>query len=390
MAAKSRVTNESIAHSAFEDNKDKINTRLKKTAGSVAIAAATVGGVGGGLSLVSAQFGTAVANAERCYVVGGAADGSGQGALNAFRAQGQLNSCWEGVETVQYPGNFWPSAGPLKNRDELPPAAADLSNRLNNTPDWQRKRVLGFSEGAMVAARASQQTTANNVKFELSGGPEGRTGIFNSALYNVVPLVKPIAEGIIGIDSSTQLRERPGIEIERRYSKGDMFANAQPQGLDPFSLISGADMMLRIGAHSVETQTNPVFTEFVDGDGIKNVVFDDRSPFTRAGNVDPAVMNPNPAPQIPPLFYGLPPVPLGPPGPAQVAPAPVPMAAAVAEVLPPPPAPVLPPAPEVLPPPPAPADVLPPVRSPFPSFWGEQPCIAPDGSHYYTPGDAPC
>lgn len=387
MAAKSRVTNESIAHLAFERNKDqKTNTKLKRTAGSVAIAAAAVGGIGGGLSLLSAQFGTAVANADRCFVIGGASDGSGQVALNAYRAQGQLNSCWEGVETVQYPANFWPSAGPIKNRDELPPAAADLSSRLNNTPDWQKKRVLGFSEGAMVAARASQQTSANNVKFELSGSPEGRTGIFNSALYNAVPLVKPIAEGIIGVDSSTQLRERPGIEIERRYSKGDMFANAQPQGLDPFALISGADMMVRIGSHSLETQTNPVFTEFVDGDGVNNVVFDDRSPFTRAGDVDPAVMNPNPAPQIPPFFYGVPPIPLWP-----AAPAPAPAAVVASEVLPPPPAPFVPPAPEVLPPPPpAPVEALPPVRSPFPSFWGEMPCIAPDGSHYYTPGDAPC
>lgn len=367
MAAKLRVTNESIAHSAFEGSKDqKTNTRLKRTAGSVAIAAAAVGGIGGGLSLLSAQFGTAVAKADRCFVIGGASDGSGQIALNAYGAQGQLNSCWEGVETVQYPANFWPSAGPIKNKDELPPAAADLSNRLNNTPDWQRKRVLGFSEGAMVAGRASQQTSANNVKFELSGGPEGRTGIFNSALYNAVPLVKPIAEGIFGVDSSTELKGRPGIEIERRYSKGDMFANAQPQGLDPFSLISGADMMLRIGAHSIEAQRSPVFTEFVDGDGVRNVVFDDFSPFTRAGNVDPAVMNPNPAPQIPPLFYGLPPIPLGPPRPAEVVapaevlpPAPAPVAVAVAEVLPPPPAPFLPPAPvEVLPPPPAPVELV--------------------------------
>lgn len=43
---------------------------------------------------------------------------------------------------------------------------------------------------------------------------------------------------------------------------------------------------------------------------------------------------------------------------------------------------------------PAPVEALPPApevaKSSTPSFFGEQPCYAPDGSQYYTPGDAPC
>jgi hypothetical protein len=46
------------------------------------------------------------------------------------------------------------------------------------------------------------------------------------------------------------------------------------------------------------------------------------------------------------------------------------------------------PAPEQLPP--APAFVPAPEASPVPSFFGEAPCIAADGSQYFTPGDAPC
>ena len=41
---------------------------------------------------------------------------------------------------------------------------------------------------------------------------------------------------------------------------------------------------------------------------------------------------------------------------------------------------------QLLPPAPGPE----PVRSTTPSFFGEQPCVAPDGSQYFTPANASC
>jgi len=312
--------------------------------GTKVMGAVGVVGALAGMGALSMETGSPIANATKCEVIGGARDGSGEGVMAAYGAQGQLNQCDEGVDVVQYSGDFSPN-GSLKENEAVPPAAADLASRLENTPPWQHKVVLGFSEGSMVGAMASNDPNITNVEFQLQGNPEGRTGIFNSAIYNFVPLVRQVSE-MVGIDDTTPLNPRPGVEITRIYSKGDLFANAEPQGLQPDALIGGATEMVQNGAHSIEDPENgPVIARFVDGDGVNNIVIDDGDPATRVGDHDLAVMAPpefGPVP-LPDLFN----LPLqvdsqSPPAPDFV----------------PPQAPDLPPAPDFVPPPPV--DLAPP------------------------------
>jgi hypothetical protein len=290
-----------------EEKDERSYSLAKRLIGGAAI----VGALGLGLGVGSSEAGGPAAKADVCYVVGGAGDGSGEGARGVLADQGRLNGCNEGVQTIPYTGDFWPSSGALQERDAIPPAIFDLTNRLDNSAPWQHKVVFGFSEGSQVAAQALADTNGTNIDFDLIGNPNIRTGMFNSFLYNGVPLVRPIAE-LIGVDDSQPApRPRPGISVEAEYSKGDMFANAEPQGIDPFSLISGADMMARMGAHHIPGLYEPVIADFYDADGVRHIVRDDGSPFTRTGDHDPNVMTG--AAEFPPFFYGTQPFAIGPP-----------------------------------------------------------------------------
>jgi hypothetical protein len=327
---------EFFSSSVKEREQTKSKHRLAKIIGGGAIALTGAGLLGG----MASEVGAAQAHADVCYVIGGAADGSGEGARGVMQDQGRLNGCNEGVQTVGYTGDFWPSSGALTNRDAIVAPIDDLSNRLNNTPEWQHKVVFGFSEGSQVANGALHQTDGRNIDFDLIGNPNIRAGVFNSPGYNYVPLVKPIAELIGVADNYPQAAPRPDhdITVEAEYTKGDMFANAAPQGIDPFAWISGADVMVNHDAHRIPALDEPVVADFYDGNGVRNIVRDDGSPFTRTGENDQLVTAPNPVPEIPPFFFGVPPIPLAPPAP-DVPPAPDFFAPPPVEELPPPPAP---------------------------------------------------
>ncbi|MCA9324970.1 PE-PPE domain-containing protein [Candidatus Saccharibacteria bacterium] len=275
--------------------------------------------------------GAGAASADRCFVIGGMGDGSGEGARGIMADQGRLASCNEGVETVQYSASIFP-VGPETMNQSVAPAVVDLTDRLNNTPAWQHKRVLAFSEGTVVAAQAINQTNGTNIKAELYGGPQGRTGAFHSPLVTDIPLVKPIIN-MIGIPTDTPLNVRPGVQYERVYREDDGDANLGAQGHDVFSALPGAigiaDGMLNRGGHQIPDPNSPR-VEFYDADGVRNWAHDDFDPRTANGANNPEVV-----------------------------------------ALPPAPAPVV-------------------ERLPAPSFWGEAACVAEDGSPYWTPGDAPC
>lgn len=287
----------------------------------------------GAAAAASLFFGVSAgtASADKCYIVGGMGDPSGEWAQDQFASQGSLNSCNEGVERVEYSASIWP-LGPDRMVDSVAPAVDDLTNRLNNTPAWQHKRVLAFSEGTEVAAQSGNNTYGTNITVELNGGPQGRTGAFHSPLVTDIPLVEPIIQAI-GIPTDTTLNQRPGVNYVRNYNEGDGYANLGAQGNNFVDAIPGAlgiaTEMVQNGAHAIPDQNVPHET-FVDGDGIVNNVWRDENPYTQIGSENPAVM--------------------APPAPAT-----------------------------------APAE-----SSPIPSFWGEAPCVAQDGSQYFTPGEAAC
>ncbi len=321
--------------SATAEREDR-SINAKKVLGGICAMLA----VGTGAGLATA----ANANADKCYVVGGAGDKTGDWARGVLQDQGRLNNCNNGVENIWYPAEIGPFVGQMRMEDSVAIGVADLTNRVNSTPNWIHQQLHGFSEGTEVVAQSANNTTSTNVTANLYGGPQGRTGIMNSAVVNDIPLVKPILDAV-GIPTDTPLNQRAGVNYVRIYNEGDGYANLQPQGLDPFALIDTAAGMVADGTHQIPDPNAPVSADFVDGDGVRNIVTDDGHPFTRTGENDPAVMNVNPPVEIPALLPGV-----GPFSPVEVQP----------------------------------------YQSDTPSFFGEQPCFRPDGSQYFTPGDAPC
>lgn len=332
---KARIASHEASFSATVEREERTLSTKKVLGGICAMLA-----VGAGASLATAGY----ANADKCYVVGGAGDATGDWARGVLQDQGRLNNCTEGVENVWYPAEIGPFVGQTRMEDSVAIGVNDLTNRVNSTPNWIHQQLHGFSEGTEVVAQSANNTTSTNVTANLYGGPQGRTGIMNSAIVNDIPFVKPIIDAV-GIPTDTPLNVRGGVDYVRVYNESEGYANMQPQGLDLVAVGSVVKGMVLDGTHQIPDPNAPVSADFVDGDGVRNIVTDDGNDFTRNGVNDPAVMNVNPPFEIPPLLPGM-----GPVGGGEVQP----------------------------------------YQSPTPSFFGEQPCFRPDGSQYFTPGDAPC
>lgn len=339
-------------------------------------------GVGG--IAASLTFGSGVGNADTRIWVGGACDTGSQYPVFEAQRDGRYNVNDNHVQ-IQYPASMAPICADVNNTNTGDSIAqggqavvdAYYANRSDNV------HAEGFSLGAGVVNWASMKLAAENggqlpSNFHpvVIGDGWNPVGIQN---HPIAAVISPITRGMLNIPTTQELHPIPG--VTEVFDAGDPYAT---MNVAPLNLGEMITKFARVGQdHRIPNLGNEPYVE-VERDGVKYQIYgDDRNSAInqaiREVGVDPGPIG-TPffnviAPQDDPANVLDPPFPLPQSGPVVpdlniVGPAP-------RDVF-------NPPRPEVVP-----ADAAP-ARNPFPSFWGEQPCIAEDGSQYFTPGDAPC
>lgn len=309
--------------------------------------AAKVGLAGAALAL--AYNGIGVANADPTIYAGGACDPASQGPVDHARAAGTYDYGADNRQ-VQWSGSLAPVCGNERMIDAVNDQANQIVDFYYQHQNDPSVRAYGFSEGAVGVNRASNILAdqnggqlPSNFHPETAGDATTPIGLLNHPFAYVI---SPITAAI-GVPLPNQIHPEPGTVVN--LDKGDWYATGN---VDPFNLGDQITKMAMIGTdHRMPDPSEPHDT--VVSRGVTYNIYGDQtngiSEAIRDAGGDPTPVGD--------AFFNV------------IAHQPDP-----ANRLPEDPAPV----------------VEEPVRSIFPSFFGEQPCFAEDGSQYYTPGDAPC
>lgn len=242
---------------------------------------------------------------------------------------------------VNYPAEMGPFVGSTPTNVSQDIGVRNVIDLVKQHPG-AKITLKGFSEGSFVTNEAARQLAEMGIHVNVvnAGDGNGAAGILQRP---EVPMIQPFLTAA-GINYTPPV---PGsTEI---LSGRDAWASTAN---DPLGVALGKAMNIPVdhripGEDEIPVQT---FTK----DGVYYKIYDQPVDLP-IGAVD-TTPGGSPVPVPPPIPM---------PGP---------------DLLPPPA-----PGPD-LPPPPAPEAM----KSPEPAFFGEQACVAPDGSQYFTPGDAPC
>ena len=320
-------------------------------------AAAVVAASGLFLGATVHEANLARARADDVVGFGGMGDTSGIAYGDMLRAAGQLGPD-DTYYPVPYPASIAPM-GPVTLEQSLNEAMINsnpvIEEARRNVGPGEKLVISGYSEGGMAAARKARELYGDYVTpgtVVIDGAPVADTGLFNNQEELVQQFLPVVTEML---DIPTHDRAPAGSIL--RHSEQDVWANGGGSNLGEL-IQQGMDSFMG-PAHAVQNANAP-YNEWVGQDGVIHHEY----PGTGTGGPAPGgVTMGGPAP-----------------APANLAPGSIDGVGIMQDLGMGGPAPA---------PAPAPAPVEP-VRLPAPSFWGEQPCFAEDGSQYWTPGDAPC
>ncbi len=289
---------------------------------------------------------------EIVIVTGGATDPTGDLATQQLIDNGTIDPNKVTIIKNQYPAEMAPFVGQQSTQQSTAIGAQNIRDIIAQNPN-AKITSYAFSEGNFpndTVGAEQYRLGDKDVNFVGYGSGNAASGLLNSPLAEAF---RPIVDGL-GI---TRIPPAPGSTMILDGSDG----YASNAGGDIGKLLNNA-----MGpGHRIVGPNEPRVMTF-DVNGVHYEV---------VGNTIPLPPNAILTSGIPaPGFGGLPELR-----------APDLMPGGVA------PDPNLPKAPDFVPDmnqlPPAPQDI---VKSPTPSFFGEQPCIAPDGSQYFTPAGASC
>lgn len=286
---------------------------------------------------------------EIVIVTGGATDPTGDLATQQLIDNGTIDPNKVTIIKNQYPAEMAPFVGQQTTQQSTAIGAQNIRDIIAQNPN-ARITSYAFSEGNFPndTVGAEQYRLGNkDVNFVGYGSGNAASGLLNSPLAEAF---RPIVDGF-GI---TRTPPAPGSTMILDGSDG----YASNAGGDIGKLLNNA-----MGpGHRIVGPNEPRLMTF-DVNGVHYEV---------VGNTIPLPPNAILTSGIPaPGFGGLPELRPADLTPAGQAPLPGPEPAPVGQLLPPAPGPE-------------------PVRSATPSFFGEQPCVAPDGSQYFTPANASC
>ena len=251
------------------------------------------------------------------------------------------------LERIWYPAEMGPFVGARPTNISVGQGIDTVVNRVVELRKQNPNAVInlnGFSEGSFVARGAARrlQDMGIAVNVQTAGDPSTDIGVLNN----------PLAEMVKPMTASMGIQRGP--EIDGLTSK--------VSGLDAWGGTATDDPGTMIGKfinipkdHRIPTDAEIPVQILTDGkETIK--VYDAPIRILPAGVTDITPGGPVTTISAPTLMPEV-------PGPAPEMPAPV------DQPLPP---------------------VAEPERLPTPSFFGEKPCVDPNGTEYYTAGDAPC
>lgn len=370
---------------------ENINTKSERKYSTVSKAA--VLGLGG--IAASVVFGSGIGHADTNIYVGGCGDKNSQYPVDRAIQDGRYNF---GANNIQI--NYPASMAPICDDGFGTQTRVSIADGGQKVVDayyanrWDQVNVEGFSLGAGVVDWAAMKLAADhggqlpaNVNMKAIGDGWNPVGIQN---HPIAKVIQPITHAL-GIPTTRELHPVPG--VTQVFDAGDPYAT---MNVAPLNLGEQITKFARVGQdHRIPNIGNEPYTA-VQRDGVNYQIYgnDRNSGINQA--IQEVGVNPGPigtpffnfiAPQDDPANVLNPPAYLPQSGPVVpdlniIGPAPRDV---FEDILPYPAAAA--PAPDVLPPAPAAAE---PVRLATPSFFGEQPCFAEDGSQYFTPGDAPC
>ncbi|MCA9335075.1 PE-PPE domain-containing protein [Candidatus Saccharibacteria bacterium] len=353
----------------------KINER-KSSLLPKAIAA----GLGG--AAIALACGSGISNADTNIYVGGCGDKNSQYPVDRAIQDGRYDF---GANNIQI--NYPASMAPICDDGFGTQTGVSIADGGQKVVDayyansWDQVNVEGFSLGAGVVDWAAMRLAENNggvlpgnINIVAVGDSWNPVGIQNHPLAGVIT---PITKGMLNIPTAAELHPVPG--VTQVFDAGDPYAT---MNVAPLNLGEQITKFARVGQdHRIPNIGNEPYTE-VQRDGVNYQIYGD----DRNSGINQAIqeVGVDPGPVGTPFFDFI--APQDDPANVLNPPAPLPESGPVVPDLN-----IVGPAPrdvfeDVLPYPP----VEPPVHLSQPSFWGEAPCFAPDGSQYWTPGDAPC
>lgn len=321
--------------------------------------------------------GAGAANADTNIYVGGCGDKNSQYPVDRAIQDGRYDF---GANNIQI--NYPASMAPICDDGFGTQTGVSIADGGQKVVDayyansWDQVNVEGFSLGAGVVDWAAMRLAENNggvlpgnVNMTAIGDGWNPVGIQN---HPFAPLISPITKGMLGIPTAHDLHPVAG--VNEVMDAGDPYAT---MNVAPLNLGEDITKFARVGQdHRIPNIGNEPYTS-VQRDGVNYHIYGNDG--NSAVNQAIQEVGVDPGPVGTPFFDFITPQ----SNPANVLnpPAPLPQSGPVVPDL------------NIVGP--APRDVFnPPVQGPEhlsqPSFFGEAPCFAPDGSQYWTPGDAPC
>lgn len=344
---------------------------------------AVVVGLGGFAATIT--FGAGIGHADTNIYVGGCGDKNSQYPVDRAIQDGRYDFNANNIQ-INYPA----SMAPICDDGFGTKTGVSIADGGQKVVDayyansWDKVNVEGFSLGAGVVDWAAMKLAADhggqlpaNVNMVSIGDGWSPIGIQN---HPIAKLAQPITHGILGIPTTNELHPVAGQTVVA--DAGDAYGTGN---VSPLNIGENITKLARIGQdHRIPNLGNEPYTA-VSRDGVDYHIYgDDRNSAINQAIQEVGV---DPGPIGTPFFNVI--APQDDPANVLNPPAPLPQSGPVVPNLN-----IVGPAPRdvfenILPYNDNTVEVVPP-RSTVPSFFGEQPCFAADGSQYYTPGDAPC